>query len=149
LDDATKDEQKAIYNTDIAEYKAKHKTWTLKDEKAHGTILLYLSATIQTTQKAITARNLWSELDEEFNQSYNMTIFSDFKYYLVYHLSGHSDPMPDILKIEDLSQLCYRPVVTYYMVYYYTKRAMLARLLANEGPVIYVVHLNRYFVIPP
>ena len=35
------------------------------------------------------------------------------------------------------------------MVYHYTKRAMLARLLANEGPAIYVVHLNRYFVIPP
>ena len=33
------------------------------------------------------------------------------------------------------------------MVYYYTKRATLARLLANEGPAIYVVHLNRYFVI--
>jgi len=49
----------------------------------------------------------------------------------------------------ELSQLCYGPVVTYYMVYYYTKRATLARLLANEGPAIYVVHLNRYFVIPP
>jgi len=48
-----------------------------------------------------------------------------------------------------VSQLCYGPVVTYYMVYHYTKRAMLARLLANEGPAIYVVHLNRYFVIPP
>ena len=48
-----------------------------------------------------------------------------------------------------LSQLCYRPVVTYCMVYHYTKRATLARLLANEGPAIYVVHLNRYFVIPP
>jgi len=48
-----------------------------------------------------------------------------------------------------MSQLCYGPVVTYCMVYYYTKRAMLARLLANEGPAIYVVHLNRYFVIPP
>jgi len=35
------------------------------------------------------------------------------------------------------------------MVYYYTKRATLARLLANEGPAIYVVHLNRYFVISP
>jgi len=34
------------------------------------------------------------------------------------------------------------------MVYHYTKRVMLARLLANEGPAIYVVHLNRYFVIP-
>jgi len=33
-------------------------------------------------------------------------------------------------------------------VYHYTKRAMLARLLANKGPAIYVVHLNRYFVIP-
>ena len=35
------------------------------------------------------------------------------------------------------------------MVYYYTKRAILARLLANEGLVIYVVHLNRYFFISP
>ena len=35
------------------------------------------------------------------------------------------------------------------MVYYYTKRVMLARLLANKGLAIYVVHLNRYFVIPP
>ena len=48
-----------------------------------------------------------------------------------------------------LSQLCYGPVVTYCMVYHYTKRATLARLLANEGPAIYVVYLNRYFVIPP
>jgi len=47
-----------------------------------------------------------------------------------------------------MSQLYYGPVVTYYMVYHYTKRAMLARLLANEGPAIYIVHLNRYFVIP-
>jgi len=45
--------------------------------------------------------------------------------------------------------LCYGPVVTYCMVYYYTKRVMLARLLANEGPAIYVVYLNRYFAIPP
>jgi len=35
------------------------------------------------------------------------------------------------------------------MVYYYTKRVMLTRLLANKSPAIYVVHLNRYFVIPP
>ena len=101
LDNAAKDEQKAIYNVDMAEYKAKHETWTLKNEKAYGTILLHLSATIQATQKAITARDLWSELDEEFNQPHNMTIFSDFKYCLDYHLLGHSDPMPDILKIED------------------------------------------------
>jgi len=26
---------------------------------------------------------------------------------------------------------------------------MLVRLLANKGPAIYVVYLNRYFVIPP
>ena len=30
-----------------------------------------------------------------------MTIFSDFKFCLDYHLSDNSDPMPDILKIED------------------------------------------------
>jgi len=35
--------------------------------------------------------------------------------------------------------LYYRLVVTYYIVYYYTKRATLAKLLANEGPAIYVV----------
>jgi len=46
LDDAAKNEQKVIYNADMAEYKAKHEIWTLKDEKAHGTILLHLSATI-------------------------------------------------------------------------------------------------------
>jgi len=38
-----------------------------------------------------------------------------------------------------LSQLYYGPVVTYCMVYHYTKRATLARLLANEGPAIYAV----------
>jgi len=40
---------------------------------------------------------------------------------------------------KQLSQMHYGPVVTYCMVYYYTKRATLARLLANEGPAIYVV----------
>ena len=29
------------------------------------------------------------------------------------------------------------------------QRVTLAGLLANKGPAIYVVHLNRYFVIPP
>ena len=38
-----------------------------------------------------------------------------------------------------LSQLYYGPVVTYCMVYHYTKRVTLARLLANESPAIYVV----------
>ena len=38
-----------------------------------------------------------------------------------------------------ISQLCYGLVVTYCIVYYYTKRAMLARLLANKGLAIYVV----------
>ena len=47
-----------------------------------------------------------------------------------------------------VSQLYYGPVVTYYIVYYYTKRMTLVRLLVNKGPAIYVVHLNRYFVIP-
>jgi len=56
---------------------------------------------------------------------------------------------PELLLRGTVSQLCYRPVVTYCMVYYYTKRATLARLLANEGPAIYVVHLNKYFVISP
>ena len=46
-----------------------------------------------------------------------------------------------------LKPLQYGLVVTYCIVYHYTKRMMLARLLANEGPAIYVVHLNRYFVI--
>jgi len=49
---------------------------------------------------------------------------------------------------KEVSQLCYGLVVTYCIVYHYTKRATLARLLANEGPAIYVVYLNRYFVIP-
>jgi len=44
-----------------------------------------------------------------------------------------------------LSQLCHGPVVIYCMVYHYTKRAALARLLANEGPAIYVVHFEQVF----
>jgi len=39
-----------------------------------------------------------------------------------------------------VSQLCYGPVVIYCMVYHSTKKAMLARLLANESPAIYAVH---------
>jgi len=38
-----------------------------------------------------------------------------------------------------VSQLYCGPVVTYCIVYYYTKRTTLARLLANKGPAIYVV----------
>jgi len=38
-----------------------------------------------------------------------------------------------------VSQLYYGPVVIYCMVYHYTKRATLARLLANEGLAIYIV----------
>ena len=56
---------------------------------------------------------------------------------------------PKLSLIKDMSQLCYGPVVTYCMVYHYTKRVTLARLLANKGLAIYVVHLNRYFIIPP
>jgi len=46
-----------------------------------------------------------------------------------------------------MSQLCYGLVVIYCIVYHYTKRATLARLLANKSLAIYIVHLNRYFVI--
>jgi len=45
----------------------------------------------------------------------------------------------EVIKAVKVSQLYCGPVVTYCMVYYYTKRAILARLLANEGPAIYVV----------
>ena len=41
------------------------------------------------------------------------------------------------------------PVAVFHIVYHYTKRAMLTRLLDNVGPAIYVVHLNKYFVILP
>jgi len=56
---------------------------------------------------------------------------------------------PILVPTWDVSQLYHGPVVTYCIVYHYTKRATLARLLANEGPAIYVVYLNKYFVIPP
>jgi len=46
-----------------------------------------------------------------------------------------------------LLQLCYKPVVIYYIVYHYIKKTMLIRLFINESLVIYVVHLNRYFII--
>jgi len=39
------------------------------------------------------------------------------------------------------------PVAVFCMVYHYTKRAMLTRLLGNVGLAIYVVLLNKYFVI--
>ena len=41
------------------------------------------------------------------------------------------------------------PVAVFCMVYHYTKRAMLTRLLDNMGLAIYVVLLNKYFVILP
>jgi len=41
------------------------------------------------------------------------------------------------------------PVTVFCMVYHYTKRVMLTRLLGNMGPAIYVVLLNKYFVILP
>jgi len=43
MDTATKDNKN---DTVLAEYDAKLETWTLKDEKAHDTILLYLNTTI-------------------------------------------------------------------------------------------------------
>ena len=46
----------------------------------------------------------------------------------------------DVRVKSNMSQLCYGPVVIYCIVYHYTKRVMLARLLANKGPAIYVVH---------
>jgi len=52
-------------------------------------------------QKTHTAKELWSELEEEFNQPHHMTIFSDFKFCLDYCLLDNTDPIPDILKIED------------------------------------------------
>jgi len=73
-------------------------------------------------------------------------------------LTGRHEGVGDIVTISEnivsspvklVSQLYYRPVVTYCMVYHYTKRATLARLLANKDLAIYVVLLNRYFVIPP
>ena len=41
------------------------------------------------------------------------------------------------------------PVAVFCMVYHCTKRATLTRLLGNVGPAIYVVLLNKYFVILP
>ena len=41
------------------------------------------------------------------------------------------------------------PVAVFCMVYHYTKRATLTRLLGNVGPAIYIVLLNKYFVILP
>ena len=39
------------------------------------------------------------------------------------------------------------PVAVFCMVYHYTKRVTLTRLLGNMGPAIHVVLLNKYFVI--
>ena len=56
LDNAIKNKQKTIYNTELAEYSTKYEAWTLKDEKTHSTILLCLNVTIQATHKVNTAR---------------------------------------------------------------------------------------------
>ena len=67
-----------------------------------------------------------AEMIKELNQMLGI----DTKLSTAYHLQTDS---------QMVSQLYYRPVVTYCMVYHYTKRATLVRLLANEGPAIYVV----------
>ena len=74
---------------------------------------------------------------------------SSLAHNILMHGKENAESLWNYLRDKYVSQLCYGPVVTYCMVYHYTKRTMLARLLANEGPAIYVVHLNRYFVIPP
>jgi len=84
------------------------------------------------------------ELNYNIHNKELLAIFEAFKIWQHY-LERSTSPI-DIVMV---SQLCHGPVVTYCMVYHYTKRAMLARLLANESLAIYVVHLNRYFVIPP
>ena len=91
----------AAYKAELAEHNVKFETWSLKNDKAYGTILLYLSATIQATHSVYSAQKLWSELETEFNKPHNMTIFSDFRYCLDYCLPGNTDPVPDILRIED------------------------------------------------
>ena len=63
----------------------------------------------------------------------------------VQHDTGRTGKASLILKILTVLQLCYGPVVTYCMVYYYTKRVTLARLLANKGPAIYIVHFEQVF----
>ena len=39
------------------------------------------------------------------------------------------------------------PVAVFCIVYHYTKRTTSTRLLDNVGPAIYIVLLNKYFVI--
>jgi len=67
-----------------------------------------------------------AEMMRELNQMLGINT----KLSTAYHLQTDS---------QMVSQLYYRPVVIYCMVYHYTKRATLARLLANEGLAIYVV----------
>lgn len=47
------------------------------------------------------ARDLQLELEAKFNKPHNITIFSDFKYCLNYRLSGNTDPISNIFRIED------------------------------------------------
>ena len=75
-------------------------------------------------------------------RSYHKKIMSHDKYRKVVHRlysSCISNMQNQIGTLSSLSQLYYGLVVIYYMVYHYTKRVTLARLLANKGPAIYVV----------
>jgi len=96
--------------------------------------------------------NLLYEFSDSIKENYRA---KELRYIIRFFIGfGYNDCCSYVRNMQSrnrvtLSQLCYGPVVTYCMVYHYTKRATLAKLLANEGPAIYVVYLNRYFVIPP
>jgi len=68
--------------------------------------------------------------------------FCIIKFYILINYQDQKAVVADDIPLPvpyPILQLYYGPVVTYCMVYHYTKRTTLARLLANEGPAIYVV----------
>jgi len=71
-----------------------------------------------------------------FTKYQNQIQWDDWSFYKVV-----KDTIP--IRISDelwyMSQLYYGPVVTYCIVYHYTKKATLARPLANKSPAIYIV----------
>ena len=107
-----------------------------------------LLAVILLTDEVAEPHLLWDQ--------FKAGLFDDVKhklYYMNHYQANQEIPEDDVYdydlwdlnRILVVSQLCHGPVVTYCMVYHYTKRATLARLLANEGPAIYVIHFEQVF----
>ena len=93
---------------------------------------------LHSMEALLDSRAIGSFIDQGFICSKGLNIWTILCPIPVFNVDGSPNEVGEISEVV-VSQLYYGLVVTYCMVYYYTKRATLARLLANEGPAIYVV----------